>query len=77
MCVHELNDLRRAWDYFKIGLFVLVKAHGDSSTTGHLSWTQASSETEELSSHTPPWWPQGPSGLSYSCSMSSQHTTKD
>lgn len=29
-------------DYFKTQLFVLVKAHGDTSTTGNFSWTQPS-----------------------------------
>lgn len=52
-----------AGTYSKARLFVLVKAHGDSSTTGDLSWTQPSSETGELSSHTSSLVAPGPQGL--------------
>lgn len=48
--------------YFKTWLFVLVKAYGDSSTTGDLSWTQPSRlGIGGLIKHTPslvtPWGP--------------------
>lgn len=56
-----------AGTYFKAWLFVLVKAHGDSSNTGDLSWTQPSSETGEVSSYTPSLMAPGPLGL-LSCS---------
>lgn len=54
----------RAGTYFKTWLFVLVKAYGDSSTTGDLSCTQPSRlETGELSSHSPSLVALGPLGL--------------
>lgn len=65
------GDCEGAGTYFKTRLFVLVKAHGDSSTAGDLSWTRRSSETGELSSHTPSLVAPGPLGLLHR--MSSQH----
>lgn len=57
------RDCEGAGTYFKTWLFVLVKTHSDSSTTGDLSWTRPSSETGELSSHTPSLVAPGPLGL--------------
>lgn len=55
MCGRGESWVEGAGTYFKTWLFVLVKACGDSSTTGDLSWTQPSRpETGELSSHPPP-----------------------
>ena len=48
------RDRAGAGTYFKTWLFVLVKAHSDSSTTGHLSWTQPSSETRVKLIQAPP-----------------------
>lgn len=67
----DLSALRwgeRMWDGagtdFKTRLFVLVQTHGDSSTTGDLSWTQPSSQTPQLSLSTPsPLLQPGPQGL--------------
>lgn len=50
------GPVKAAGTYFKTRLFVLVKAHCDSSSTGDLSWTQPSSKNGGSSSytHTPP-----------------------
>lgn len=61
------GPVKGAGTSFKTRLFVLVKAHCDSSSTGNLSWTQPSSKTGGSSSytHTPPWWPRGLQGSSF------------
>lgn len=79
----DMNVPHRGWGgmgcegastYFKTWLFVLVKAHCDSSTTGDLSWMQLSSETGALSSCIPLWWPQG---LWESCIAQDVQSTQD
>lgn len=72
------GPVKGAGTYFKTRLFVLVKAHCDSSSTGDLSWTQPSSKTGGSSSYTHTPLPGGPgaSRARLLHRMSSQHRTE-
>lgn len=72
------GPVKGAGTYFKTRLFVLVKAHCDSSSTGNLSWTQPSSKTGGSSSYTHTPLPGGPgaSRARLLHRMSSQHRTE-
>lgn len=62
--------------YFKTWLFVLVKAYGDSSTTGDLSWTQPSRlGIGGLIKHTPSLVAPGAPGAGLLYRLSSHYRT--